>query len=430
MKKISIKTLSMAALIISLGTGTSAFATEGYFMNGVGAASKAVAGADIANAHNALASANNPAGILGAGDVLEVGVSLFSPKRGFTGRTAPNMGAFTPNGEVTSGQDYFPVPAFGYVKQLDANSAISLAAFGNGGMNTTYGDVFPRNVGFPCSGVFCMGKSGVSLNQLYVTGTYARRLNENISIGISPTYVLQAFKASGLGAFAGVSSSPANMTNRNYDWSSGFGVRLGAEIALSENFRIGASFQPKINMSEFDAYAGLFADKGDFDIPANYSLGIAMDASDKLTLMLGYRHIAYSDVNSVGNSGQTPLPFGAANGPGFGWDDVDTVKLGMEYKTSDEWTWRAGISNNNNPIGPEDVTLNILAPGVVELHLTGGFAHDMGNGNAIEAAFMYAPESKVRGIEVTPQGANPAQTIELNMHQFEATISWAHKFGN
>ncbi len=64
---------------------------------------------------------------------------------------------------------------------------------------------------------------------------------------------------------------------------------------------------------------------------------------------------------------------GADNGPGFGWEDIDVWKLGVEYKYSQQLTLRAGYNHGDNPISPSDVTFNILAPGVIEDHLTVGF---------------------------------------------------------
>ena len=90
--------------------------------------------------------------------------------------------------------------------------------------------------------------------------------------------------------------------------------------------------------------------------------------------MVDYKHIFYSKIPSVGNSSAIPLPFGASGGPGFGWHDVDVFKIGAEWRASPAWTLRAGYAHNTNPIKSTDVTLNIIAPGVVTDHITGGFA--------------------------------------------------------
>ena len=37
-------------------------------------------------------------------------------------------------------------------------------------------------------------------------------------------------------------------------------------------------------MSEFDEYAGLFAEQGDFDIPSNWVIGIAIKPTENLDI--------------------------------------------------------------------------------------------------------------------------------------------------
>ena len=88
------------------------------------------------------------------------------------------------------------------------------------------------------------------------------------------------------------------------------------------------------------------------------------------------------------------------------------------------WTLRAGYSYNDNPIQPEDVTFNILAPGVVQHHFTGGFKYKWSDDIDLELAGVYAPEISVSG--VNPFGADPltgnTQPVEIRMHQYELTL--------
>ncbi len=146
-------------------------------------------------------------------------------------------------------------------------------------------------------------------------------------------------------------------------------------------------------MTNFDKYRGLFANHGEFDIPGNVTVGVAVDVMPMLTLMLDYKHIFYSSIASVGNSSQIPLPFGATNGPGFGWHDVDIIKIGAEWRVSPIWTLRVGYAHNTNPIRSTDVTLNILAPGVVTDHITGGFSYKITPASTIDFAATSFPST-------------------------------------
>ena len=106
--------------------------------------------------------------------------------------------------------------------------------------------------------------------------------------------------------------------------------------------------------------------------------------------MVDYKHIFYSGVNSIANP-SSPLPpgsLGSANGPGFGWRDVDVVALGLEWRALENLTLRAGYAYNTQPITSANVTFNILAPGVVTNHIAGGFSYVVNKNSAIDFALI------------------------------------------
>jgi len=425
------KAITMGLLLSSAAslTAMNAFATEGYFTNGSGARNKAMAGAGVADGRDATALITNPAGMVGNGTDLTVSVSLFSPKRKFTGSGGPG---FTTNSENKSSENLFAIPNIAYVKAIDDTSSWGISMAANGGMNTNYRDVTnPACVSPPLpanNGVFCGGTTGVNLSQALISVGYAKQFG-NFKIGVSPIFAFQLFEATGLFAFGGVSSNPSALSNNGTDTSTGFGGKIGFEYAVSDNIRIAGVYQTKIDMNEFDKYAGLFADGGDFDIPSNYQMGLSADVSPDLTVSIDYKRINYSDAPSVSNSSRIPLPFGAAGAAGFGWRDIDIFKVGAEWRANDQWTLRGGFATNQQPISGDDVTLNILAPGVVTNHITAGGAYKVNDRHTFEFGVMFAPTKSVTGIEVTPQGPNPGHNVTIEMKQFEATFGWKMKFG-
>ena len=75
------KLKKIAALVAIAAASGSAFATDGYFAHGYGMKAKGMGGAATAMASDSFGGANNPASMVWAGDRLDVGVDLFSPKR-------------------------------------------------------------------------------------------------------------------------------------------------------------------------------------------------------------------------------------------------------------------------------------------------------------------------------------------------------------
>src|SRR5258708_1948788 len=95
--------LAVTTAIVSPG----AQATDGYFLDGIGARSKALAGAGVADGTDATSAALNPAGIVHAQDEADLSASVFLPFREFTGGGAPG---FTPSGTVESDRNAFLLP--------------------------------------------------------------------------------------------------------------------------------------------------------------------------------------------------------------------------------------------------------------------------------------------------------------------------------
>ena len=430
MQKSSVRTAALAgavtAFIAGALSGTPARATEGYFQHGFSAIQKAEGGAGVANPEDVMTLAVNPAGLVDVGDGVEGGISLFSPRRQYS--VPPGMGFVAP-GTVNSNWNYFAIPNFGYSQQIDDHSAWGIAMYGNGGMNTNY----PAATANPAcaafgggSGVYCDGKTGVNMVQMFIAAGYAWRAG-NFSFGVAPTLALQMFDAKGLAAFSGLSSSPSNLTSGKISYSYGGGVRVGALWRVSPAFRLGLAGSMPMWTTEFQKYKGLFADRGGFNIPANVTVGAAWDVVPDVTLMLDYKRIFYSAVNSVGNSMFVPKPFGADNGPGFGWKDVNAVAFGANWRVNPVWTLRAGYAHNTNPVRSEDVTLNILAPGVVTDHITAGVSARVDAHSTIDLAASYMPTHSVSGPEVVPGLGPTGRTITLSMHQYDLTVEWRYE---
>jgi long-chain fatty acid transport protein len=448
----SLKHFAAAA---ALAAPLAAQATDGYFTHGYGMKAKGMGGASIAVAgQDAFGGANNPALMAFAGNRFEAGIDLFSPWR-----EASRTGgaAFGLDGSAESDSNYFGVPEIAFNYMLRPNLALGVTVYGNGGMNTDYpggqlpspgacGPATGPGTGFnPAPGPYNLlcgnGNLGVDLSQLIIAPTLAWQFVPNHSIGISPLFAYQRFSAEGVQAFAGFSSDPANLSNRGHDSSTGWGARFGYYGQLTPQIAVGAAYATKMSMDEFGEYKGLFAEQGGFDIPSHWSLGVALRPAPKWLIALDYQKINYSDVKSVNNSSRNILGcpavggtnsancLGGSDGAGFGWRDVDVFRLGVQHELNANWTVRGGYNYSSNPIKSEDVTFNILAPGVVQHHLTAGATYAWQNRHEVTGAFMYAFSNDVSGPSLFNSfvpGLNAQEKIE--MYQWSLGVQYAYKF--
>jgi long-chain fatty acid transport protein len=421
-----------------------AAATDGYFSHGYGLKAKGMGGASTAVAQDAFGGANNPATMGFAGNQFAIGVDWFSPHRSAE-RTGGS--AFGLDGSANSDSTNFFIPELGFNYMVRPDLALGVTVYGNGGMNTDYpGGQLPAasacagfNPGQPSYNLLCgNGSLGVDLSQLIIAPTLAWKFHERHSVGIAPLFAYQRFKADGLQAFRNLSTSPNEVTNNGYDSSTGWGVRVGYYGNLTQQIQVGASYSSKISMDNFDKYKGLFAESGGFDIPSNWSLGIAFRPSPVWLIALDYERINYSDVDSVHNRSNLILQcaggnqsncLGGANGAGFGWQSINVWRLGVQYEINPRWTVRAGYNHSDNPIQPQDVTFNILAPGVVQDHVTLGATWSWDRRNEITGAFMYAFQNSVTGTSLFSQLGIPATMQEkIEMYEWSLGVQYQYRF--
>lgn len=487
-------TRSLATMAVTAALAApAAHATNGYFKIGYGSHNRGVAGAGVAYGQDSMAGVVNPATIIDVGNRADAGLELFNPNRDAS-LDATLMGGAASGGD--SGATVFAIPHGGMVMQFSPTMAIGVTMAANGGMNTRYNDNHYFNAFAPALGAafvpaFVAGYTGaaqpanaaavgavaagfspavdgslnstlgVNLSQVIISPTISFKLSENHAVGASLQVAAQRFRAYGIGLFKGFSSNPSKVTNNGDDESYGAGVKIGWRGKITDTLTVGASAASKIYMQEFDSYAGLFAEQGDFDIPANYTVGIAFQPNDKLTIAFDVQRILYGDVNAIANPGPTAPefleafaavltsqtsdggalfnggnafsvsnPLGTDNGWGFGWDDITVYKLGFNYDYNERWTLRAGVNYGENPIDEKENLFNILAPGVVKTHLTLGFSYRPTDNNEITVAYMHAfnVDQSYRYSTPFPGFGTPTYDTEIGMDQNALEFSYAWKF--
>lgn len=495
--------LLAARVALALGSFAAALpaqATNGYFAHGYSASQRALGGAGTALAEDALAITINPAASAWAGSRWDFNLSLFNPVRGYEsgpvggGGTGFGILAVAPD-DKTSGREFFGIPGFGWVAPLDERFSAGVAIYGNGGMNTSYKDgqasfakAFSGNpllgtlvssapTESRCQGTFGGGPAApgggdllgfcgkgrsttsVDLIQLFVAPNLSWRVNDGFAVGVSPLFVGQRFAATGLQSFARFSNSPRHVSDQGYSFSFGGGGRVGALWQAAPWLDLGGSWQSRISMSRFKEYEGLFAGRGDFDIPSTWNLGLALKPAVNHRILFDYQRINFSEIDAVGlpldansfvnncavprllgSTGASAACLGSDTGPGFGWRDITVRKFGYQISQGD-WTWRLGYSRTRQPIPESEVLFNILAPGVIAEHYTAGVNWRYDPRLALDLGVMYAPPNPVVGrnplsnvqVASAGQAINAApdagdQRIVLDMRQYELTMGLSYRY--
>lgn len=412
-------------------------ATNGYMPIGYGAQSKGMAGASVAYNSTALGGVNNPALLVHTGNQYEIGLSAMYVPRGFTAYPHTPAGPYpvVTAGDYESDRDFFLSPAFAYNHMLNDKSSVGFSFTGSG-MATEYNQPIFDYFHQPGDSDFFIATApaGVELMQFSFGVPYSLKLNQKHSIGITPMLNVQVFEAYGGEPFRHFSIHPDYVTKNGRSWSYGLGIRVGWKGKLTDQLSLGATYQPRSDMSEFDEYKGLFAEEGDFDIPEIAQIGLSYRLTSVLSLVTDYQYIGYGDIKSLANPNSEPITkdpptyfLGNTTGIGGGWKDAKIFKLGLEWQYSETIVMRAGYSKSNRIIPESQTLINIVAPVVIDEHFTLGTSYKLDAESQLHFSLSHAPKVTVTGYNPNT-GGETGQQGSIYMQQTEFAFSYTSSF--
>lgn len=403
---------------------TTAFSTNGMFLIGQGAKSRAMGGVAIAFPQDAIAGAANPAAIGFVEDRVDVGADIFRP------RARSRLGNLSYN----SSANLFLMPAMGGVYKFNRKLSIGFSAIPAGGGGSRYNLNLYNNL----TGANVNQTLGVNLMIMQMAPTASYRINKNNRIGASVVMSVQTFRGFGLEYFSNFTSTGLftdSLSNNGNDWAYGGGMRLGwMGRFFKERLSLGASYTSRIYMTKFDKYKDLFAEKGKLDTAENFGVGIGLKLTKKLTVGADVTRTLYSNVRSLGNdSVQTsgsPFPesqeknaLGKTDGLGFGWDDQTVYKVGAAYEYNPKWILRAGWNYGKSPVDEKngEILFGIVAPANTQNHATLGASY-MPN-QKMEWSFSYVHAFKYEQEGPTFIGG----TGKIRMYQDSVGVNFGYK---
>ena len=423
LNKLGLRTIVLATMVTALPQ--SAYATNGLYLNGYGARSTAMGGVGIGTTVDAVAAtAVNPAASAFLENRFDMGVLILNPQRRVACCNAPDG--------IVSDKNLFFIPNMGLIYKLDDKLTFAAGMVGKGGGRTHYKKNF-----------FSPGRDplGIKLETGEMTGTLSYLYSKGHSFGVGLVIAAQRFNAQGLDAFQTFSKDPSKITNKGHDWSFGGGIRLGWQGKfMDDRLMLGAAYTSIRYMSKFDKYSGLFAEGGGFDLPSDIGLGVSYKVNDSWKVAFDWQRVFYTDSKSVSNATlpisaaeDDPRNLGRDNGPGFGWEDVDIFKLGVEYILNPQWTLLAGFNHGESPIPDEDgggeLEFNVLAPATTEDHLSVGAVYKYNQKHEFTGTFWHAfRNTQMQQVPIGTGLPFEDQEILIEMRQWGWEVGYAYKY--
>jgi long-chain fatty acid transport protein len=360
------------AVVAALALGaTSAFATNGATLIGMGAKARGMAGTGIGMSHGAESALTNPALITSVeGTEISFGGTIFMPdvSYGLQGGTTADSDA-----------DMNVIPEVSLATKINDNFYVGIGMWGTGGMGVDYRDAAAS------AGTMNM----VTNLQLMQFGVPLAYTTNGFSVAVTP--ILQYGSLDINYVYAGANYTTSMGVAQDLE----FGFNIGAAYEIN-NITIGAIYKSKIDM-EYKGFGDVIKNftSGTYNndklsTPAEIGIGASYTMAEH-TVAIDYKQIKWSDAKGYKD---------------FEWDDQNVISLGYEYKAKN-WAARLGYNYASSPISEQSGTytnsanlngytinmFNLLGfPAVVESHYAVGGSYNINEQTSVDLAFTYAPE--------------------------------------
>jgi len=378
--KRTIKIAVAAAMALS---ATSAFATNGDHLIGLGAKARGMGGIGIGMSHGAESALVNPAMITSVkGSEVSFGGTIFMP----------DVQADIGYGSEKSDADLSVIPEVSLASKVSDNLWIGVGMWGTAGMGTDYRDLATQ-------------MNMVTNLQLMQFGVPVAYKSNGFSIGFAP--VLQ-YGSLDINYDTNGPTAGGESTTQGVAQDFGFGYNFGAAYEM-DGLTVGASYKSAIKMT-YNGQLSQAADQfnlGDIDMnPATANnVGLSDDLEQPAELGVGASYVLGGHTFAVDYK---QIKWADAKGyKDFGWEDQNVIILGYQY-AQDNWALRAGYNHASNPIkeqagasamagqydGAALNMLNLLGfPAIVEDHYTIGATYAFSKAVSVDVAYVYVPET-------------------------------------
>lgn len=363
-------------ILLSLLASLPAAATNGINLIGFGAESTLMGGADTAVARDTSALNTNPAGLAQIkGQAFDGFGSLL--------RTTDLAHEDARNNQHADNR-YTLLAGGGYAQSLEnLPCSVGVGFFTQGGAGAVFKHInTPFGSNEEMSSLFGIAK---------ITPGFGCQVTENLALGASLSMIYASieqeffYNTSLPPAFAGFKNKGADTIR--------FGLKLGAQYKLNEQWTLGASYTEKTKLpltggtAKFNFNgAGLgivkydeFSIKG-FALPREIALGAAFKPNQDLLLSAKINWINWADaINDVtttatgANNALAPQTISRVDQQD--WHNQIVYALGAAYTYDDKTTLYAGYNHGKNPM-PEKNSNPLLAA-ILEDHITVGFAREL-----------------------------------------------------
>ncbi len=279
--------------------------------------------------------------------------------------------------------------------------------------------------GFESDAVF----QSTNFERQYFAPGFEHQFANNGILGVSAVIAYQRYSAANLGLYAASTPDRAFWISPAYspyqESSYGTGVRLAVRQEISSGIALDAGFQSSINMDEFAAYRGVYAQAADLDIPARARVGLAFKASERSWLNVAVERVMYSGISAF-PSRFLPNRFlsllGDSTSPSFDWQDLTVYSVSFTWSDGADHQWHIDLSTRTQPSPSSQLLRNALEGDLAGSAMIVGYSRRTGERSRLNFNAAYAPSEFAFG------GSVLGVTTEDLDRRFELEALWTMNF--
>ncbi|MGH8172054.1 MAG: hypothetical protein ACREPX_02835 [Rhodanobacteraceae bacterium] len=242
------------------------------------------------------------------------------------------------------------------------------------------------------------GKSSLGLPQpgverTVVTPSLVQEWSDGSAAKLSAVLAYQRFASMGFGMAQWQNGLAPTTWAETGNTSYGAGARVDVGGPLNDRLRWGVAYQSRVGMDPFTTYRGVYSDPGDFDLPANASVGISYALTPSFGVDVGVQRVMYSAITPF-TSGAMPTRFLALLGDGaspmFAWRDLTVYSLGWTLHNNEFGNLELRYTTRQQPIPTSTLLENALAESTANDMYSIGWSRPMGPNTHMSFAASYA----------------------------------------
>ncbi len=391
---------------------TSALATNGTNMTGVGAQYSAMGGTGVAAYYGAENVVVNP-GMIGksTGTEFSFGGTLFKPE-------VANDGSNPAGGKTTSTADTFVIPSVSLSSRINDTLTFGIGMYGTSGMGVDY-----NKATSPAQAGLFEAQSNLQIMRFVPTLAFNK---ENFGIGFSPIIQYGSLDINYNGTNLG-----AGNTGKGAASDLGMGFSIGGYFDINKDLTLAASYTSAIDM-KYDGQ--LSTASTPFVNVGALTKAFSDDLEQPAEIKVG---VAYTVGNIMLTADAKQIKWGEAKGyKDFNWEDQNVFALGAKYKGDKYWVG-VGYNKADNPIkamnamAPNGAAINLFNnlffPATTEQHFSLGGGYNITKDVSIDVAAVFSPEEKTT---VTGPGPLPNTLADNTSTHSQAayTVSVRYNF--